>query len=156
MDESRFARTACTALSSMVMNSLAWAMEIGSESTGYRDSSARRVSSGPTNVTGMPKRRAAWIAPSISGLGARSVPIASRAMTPGIGRLFGFLDFQYFASLIVAALRACAVRHLAFVTIRALGERDAAQGIVRAPGCSAALGVPPFRIGHWSPFSCEL
>src|SRR6185437_10740631 len=78
-----------------------------------------------------------------------SVPIASRAMTPGIGRLFGFLNFQYFASLIVAALRACAMRHLAFVAIRALGKRDATQGIVRAPGSSAALGVPPFWIGHW-------
>ena len=30
------------------------------------------------------KRRAAWIAPSTSGLGARSEPIASRAMTPGM------------------------------------------------------------------------
>jgi hypothetical protein len=37
-------------------------------------------------------------------------------------RLAGFLDFQYFAALIVTALRAGAVRHFLFVTVGALRE----------------------------------
>src|SRR2546423_5547375 len=156
MDESRLERTACMALSSMVMNSLAWVMEMGSDRAAEcRESSARSVSSGPTKVTGMPKRRAAWIAPSISGLGARSVPIASRAMTPGMAWLRRFLHFQDFASLVVPALRACAVRQLAFVAIRTLGGGDAGQGIMSAAGRGAALGVPPFGIRHGNPY-CKL
>src|SRR5213082_2939030 len=115
-------------------------MEIGSErAKGWRNISARSVSCGPTNVTGIPKRRAAWIAPSTSGLGARSEPIASTAMTPGMERLFSFLHFQNFAALIVTAFGAGAVRQFALVTIWALGERARGQRIVRAASAGAAL-----------------
>src|SRR5450631_3329604 len=66
----------------------------------------------------------------------------------GSGMLAGFLDIENFATLVVAALRASAVRQLAFVTIRAFGERPARECIVGTPGAGALLGVPPFWIGH--------
>jgi hypothetical protein len=63
----------------------------------------------------------------------------------GLLRLYG----NDFAAFVMTTLRASAVRHLALVTIRALGERVAGQVIVRAPGCGAALGVTAFRICHF-------
>src|SRR5947207_14611705 len=117
-------------------------MEIGSErAKGWRNISARSVSCGPINLTGIPNRRAAWIAPSTSGLGARSEPIASRAMTPGMEWLFGFLHFEYFSPLIVTALGTRAMSQFSLVTIRTLGNRPRRPEIVGATGAGALLGV---------------
>src|SRR5258708_2911689 len=97
------------------------------------------------------------MAPSISGLGARSEPIASSAITLGMFdehdfQLAGFFDFEDVASLVGAALGAGAMRHLLLVAIRALGKRVAFEGIVRAPRRGALLGVSSFWIGHVSKF----
>jgi hypothetical protein len=93
------------------------------------------------------------MAPSTSGFGARSEPIASRAITVGIdlsvrasyrtervGTYAGtksrarktvprnsaalslLFHFDHFTALIMTALRAGAMRHLALVTVGALGE----------------------------------
>jgi hypothetical protein len=48
--------------------------------------------------------------------------------------LAGFFNIEDFASLIVAALGASAMRHLLLVTVRALGEAVAFQCVMRAPG----------------------
>ena len=65
-----------------------------------------------------------------------------------VENLAGLFDFQNLAALIVAAFGAGAMWHFALVTIWALGERVAAQRVVRAPGCGALLRVSPFWIGH--------
>src|SRR6266576_7357743 len=120
------------------------------------------------------------MAPSISGLGARSEPIASTTMVTGSplprsrfseenaarasalrrlsimrerpfflrGRralckggpsfsggadgLLGF-DRDHFATLLLPTLRTSAVRHLALVTVGALGERLTGQMVMSAP-----------------------
>src|SRR5262245_19339015 len=64
--------------------------------------------------------------------------------------LLGGLDFQDFAPLVVSALRAGAVRHLALVAIRALGERVAAQRIMRAAPRGTGFRVSSFWIRHSS------
>jgi hypothetical protein len=69
-------------------------------------------------------------------------------MTVGNAQALLRLDFDDFAPLVVAALRAGAVRELAFVAIRALGERARGQEIMRTPARAARLGVSPFRIRH--------
>src|ERR1700758_1594198 len=149
MEESRLARIA-SPLSSMVMYSLAWTISIGRRAAAeWRSSSALTIASGPTSTTRTPYWRAAWIAPSISGLGARSEPIASSAMTLGmVYELAGFFDVENFASLIVSALGAGAVRHFLFVTVGALGKAMALQSIVGAPRGGALLGVATFWIRH--------
>jgi hypothetical protein len=87
MEESRLARIAST-LSSMVMCSLAWTISMGSRAAEeWRSSSALTTASGPTSSTRTPYWRDASIAPSISGLGARSEPIASSAITLGMASL---------------------------------------------------------------------
>ena len=63
-------------------------------------------------------------------------------------RLAGFFDVQDFTALIVTALGAGAVRHLALVTVGALGERVAFQCIVGTTSAGARFGVSPFRIWH--------
>jgi hypothetical protein len=63
-------------------------------------------------------------------------------------RLTGFFDVENFASLIVAALGAGAMRHFFLVAVGALGKGVAFEGIVRAPGGGALLGVSPFWIRH--------
>ena len=67
----------------------------------------------------------------------------------GLLRVYG----NYFAAFVMTTLRASAVRHLALVTIRALGERVAGQVVVRAPGGGAALRVTSFRICHSKPLN---
>jgi hypothetical protein len=67
-------------------------------------------------------------------------------------QLAGFFDFEDVASLVGAALGAGAMRHLLLVAIGALGKRMAFEGIVRAPGRGALLGVSSFWIGHVSKF----
>jgi hypothetical protein len=58
------------------------------------------------------------------------------------------LYFDDFTSLVVAALGASAMRELALVAVRALGERARGQEIVGAPLGGASLGVSPFWIWH--------
>ncbi len=62
--------------------------------------------------------------------------------------LLRLLDVQNFTVLVVAALRACPVRHLLLVTIRALRTGVRSQEIVCAADGGAALGVAPFWIWH--------
>jgi hypothetical protein len=50
------------------------------------------------------------------------------------GELAGFFHVENFASLIVSALGAGAVRHFFLVTVGALGKAVAFEGIVGAPG----------------------
>jgi hypothetical protein len=52
-------------------------------------------------------------------------------------RLAGFFNVQNFAAFVVSALGASAVRHLALMTVGALGERVAFQCIMRAPDAGA-------------------
>jgi len=68
-----------------------------------------------------------------------------------VGRLAGFFDFHYFAPFVIPALGAGAMRHLLLVAVRALGQRVLRQGVVRAPGRTAFLGVSPFWIRHEIP-----
>ena len=63
-------------------------------------------------------------------------------------RLAGFFDVQNFTALIVTALGAGAMRHLALVAVGALGERVAFQCVVRATSAGARFGVSPFWIWH--------
>src|SRR5262249_31346294 len=131
------------------------------------------------------------MAPSTSGFGARSEPMASTAITVFICRLGtsvlapqsrgartrfeqrrtafaegtvsdllypaasrrnvclpSLFDFNDLAPLVIAALRADAMRHLRLVTVGALGCRARGQEIVRATSRSAPFGVSPFRICH--------
>jgi hypothetical protein len=62
--------------------------------------------------------------------------------------LAGFFDFENFASFIVAALAAGAMRHLFLVTVWALGQAVAFQCVVGASGGRAFLGVSAFWIRH--------
>jgi hypothetical protein len=62
--------------------------------------------------------------------------------------LAGFPDVENFASLIVAAFGASAMRHFLLVAVRALGQGVTFQGIVCAPCRRALLGMSPFRIRH--------
>src|SRR5581483_1233754 len=108
----------------------------------WRSSSGRSWASRPTSSTRTPYWRAARMAPSTSGLGARSEPMASRAMALAIyAGLGGFFDVENFASLVVAALRAGAVRHLLFMTVGTLGERMAFDRIMRAAIATACFGM---------------
>ena len=66
----------------------------------------------------------------------------------GVYELAGFFDVEDFASLIVTALGAGAVRHLLLVTVGALGKGMAFQSVMGAPGGSALLGVSTFWIRH--------
>ena len=66
-------------------------------------------------------------------------------------RLAGFFDVQNFAALVVSALGAGAVRHLALVTIGALGERVALESVVCAADAGASFRVSPFWIRHSIP-----
>jgi hypothetical protein len=63
------------------------------------------------------------------------------------GALF-FRDFNYFAALVLAAMRTGAMRKLRFVAIGALGVAEHAQMIVSPPGGSTLLGVSSFWIRH--------
>ena len=70
----------------------------------------------------------------------------------GVFGLAGFFNIEDFASFIVTALGAGAVRHLFLVAVGALGKAVRLQRIVSAPGGGAFLGVSPFRIRHDSKF----
>ena len=63
-----------------------------------------------------------------------------------LGRLG--LGVNHFAAVVVAALRTRPVGQLLFVAIRAFGQRQRMQMVVRAAGRCAPLRVSSFRIGH--------
>jgi hypothetical protein len=63
-------------------------------------------------------------------------------------KLAGFLNVEDFASLIVSALGAGAVRHFFLVTVGALGKAVGLEGIVGTPGRSALLRMTTFWIRH--------
>src|SRR5438552_3415091 len=100
---------------------------------GCNANSARNCSCGPTSSTSTWWCLEARIAPSTSGLGALSVPIASTAMMVGMGGcgiviqigavakgLALLLDFYHFAPFVISTFGACAMWHLLLMTIGAL------------------------------------
>jgi hypothetical protein len=64
------------------------------------------------------------------------------------GRLFLIFHFDDFASLVITALGARAMRHLRLMTIGALRSRVRSEKVMRAPGRRTPLGMSPFRICH--------
>jgi hypothetical protein len=66
-------------------------------------------------------------------------------------KLTGFFDVQDFATLVVSALGASAVRHLALVAVGALGERVTLECVVSATDAGAPFRVSPFWIRHSIP-----
>jgi hypothetical protein len=58
-------------------------------------------------------------------------------------------DFDYFAALILSAVRAHAVGELLLVAVGALGETHFLEGIVSAAFAGACGGVSTFRIRHF-------
>src|SRR5215212_4112680 len=113
-------------------------------------------------MTPTPKSRAAASAPSISGCGARSLPIASTTTRPvGLNcpikevsrrprpRRSGFLlDLQHLSAVVEAALRADAVRLARLLAVLAQDGLRRAQRVVRAALARARLGMASFRIRH--------
>src|ERR671939_134665 len=103
-------------------------------------------------MTPTPKSRAAASAPSISGCGARSLPIASTTTRPVVwgclikevppagARLRFLLDLQHLAPVVVAALRADAVRLARLLAVLAQDGLRRAQRVVRAAMARARLG----------------
>ena len=65
-----------------------------------------------------------------------------------------FFGHKDVAALVGPALFACAVRELALMAVRALGEAGGGQEVVAAALRSPLLGVAPFWIRHCSiPFN---
>src|SRR5271165_4113166 len=106
------------------------------------------------------------MAPSTSGFGARSEPIASMAIVVGMlaynvvtsttghedpWLAGGFLLLDDFAALIVTALGAGAMWQLALVAIRTIRQRLCRQMIVGAALRRSGLRMPPFWIRHVKP-----
>jgi len=71
-------------------------------------------------------------------------------------RLAGFFDVQNFTALVVSALGTGAVRHLALVTVGALGERVALECVVSASDAGSPFRVSPFWIWHSIPLYFNL
>src|SRR5215208_3780108 len=109
-------------------------------------------------MTPTPKSRAAASAPSISGCGAPSLPIASTTTLPvGVAclirrgsrrRLRLLFDLQHLPAVVVTALRADAVRHARLLAVLAQDGLRRAQGVVRTALARARLGMASFRIRH--------
>ncbi len=97
----------------------------------------------PTSRIRWPSSRAARIAPSTSGTGALSPPIASTAMVTirSVRILLTPCRFDDLAALVLAAARAHAVRQLRFVAVRAFRMRRA---------CAARRGRGDSGCAHWS------
>jgi hypothetical protein len=62
--------------------------------------------------------------------------------------LLAFFDFDDFATLVIATLRAGAMGHLLPVAVRALGERVGCEVVMGAAVAGAGFGVSPFWIRH--------
>src|SRR5579885_1415904 len=140
---SRLLRTARAALSSMVTCSLACRIS--------RASSRRTTSSLPTRMTLTPRVLAARTAPSTSDVGALSPPMASTAMVTmtGPGDLF-LRDFDDFAPLVLAAMRADPVRQFGLVAVGTFRQAGGLQAVMGPAVLSAPVGVTSFRIRHAS------
>ena len=114
---SRLVRTALVG-SSMVTFSLACTTSIGrSSQSSYVENSCRTRSSWPTRMTFTPNCRAARTAPSTSAFGAWSPPIASNATVSIWEPELLLCDFDYFAALVLPAVRAHAVRQFGLVAV---------------------------------------
>jgi len=59
-------------------------------------------------------------------------------------------NFDYFTALVLSAMRAHTVWQLGLMAVGTLGEARSFQGVVRAAGTGALLGVSTFRIRHIS------
>jgi hypothetical protein len=59
------------------------------------------------------------------------------------------LDFDYFASLVLAAVRANPVGQFGLVAVRTFRQAGRLQRIVRAAAVRPPLGVSTFRIRHF-------
>jgi hypothetical protein len=57
-------------------------------------------------------------------------------------------DFDHFPALILTAVGAHTMRQLGLVAVGTLGESRSLQGVMRAAGAGALLGVSTFRIRH--------
>src|SRR5215213_1252861 len=160
MELLRLRRTAVATASSIEMNSGASTNQMPlspSLRQPQRRSSLTTTSVWPTSITPTPKSRAAASAPSISGCGARSLPIASTTTLPvrlvcvikgapyALSLLLNLYDF---AAVVVAALLADAVRHARLLAVLAENRLRRAQRVVRAALARARFGVASFRIRH--------
>ena len=124
MEESRLARIAST-LSSMVMYSLAWTISMGRRAAGgWRSSSALTIGfradqqhAHAVLTCGMDRALNLRL-----GRAVRTHRIQRDHARHGVVKLAGFFDVEDFASLIVSALRAGAVRHFLLVTVGTLGK----------------------------------
>src|SRR5262245_39069189 len=97
---------------------------------------------GPTSTTPRSRCRAAASAPSTTFAGAKSPPMASTATQT---RLF-LVNGARLTAAVVAAVRAHAMRLLRLVAVRALGEPDLLQRVMRAALGRPRLGVSSFGI----------
>ena len=147
MEESRLARIAST-LSSMVMNSLAWTISMG-----RRAAAEWRSSSALTTVLRADQQHAQAVL-TRREYGALNLRLGSAVRTHriqrdharhGVYELAGFFHVEDFASLIVTAFGAGAMRHFFLVTVGALGKavapsvRRGRAGLKCASGSVAVL-----------------
>src|ERR1700691_5407817 len=126
-EESFFLRTLAAGSSSMAMTSV--------QGTTSSPRGSPSSSGTPTRMTDSPRSSTAARAPAMISLGAKSPPIASRAM----GRL-NLVDLYGDATLVPATVGADDVRQL---RRRALGA-DAARGAIKGPvrrAAAAGLGL---------------
>jgi len=87
---------------------------------------------------------------------ARVIPTL-RENRERVSRIYLLLfNLNYFAALVLAAVRTGTVRTHLLMTIRAFGKLRCFQRIVRAAGGSAALRVSTFGIRHASIFSLKV
>src|SRR6266566_2801002 len=111
-------------------------------------------------MTLTPRVLAARIAPSTSGLGAWSAPMASTAivtiMEGGLPQPLFLGHFDHFTSMILPAMGTDAVGKTIFVTGRTFGKRGPLQMIVGAALSPARGGVSSFRIRHSSIISFSI
>src|SRR5580704_11433364 len=142
-EESFFLRMLAAGSSSMAMTSLQ-----GKTSS---PSGSPSMSGTPTRITESPSSSTALRAPAMISLGAKSPPIASRAM----GRV-NLVDLYGDATLVPATVGADDVRQLRGRALRADAARRALQGPV---GRTAASGLGfaglALRDGHRSSLSVE-
>src|SRR5579863_4572191 len=142
-EESFFFRTLAAGSSSMAMTSV--------QGNTSRPRGSPSSSGTPTRMTESPSSSTAARAPAMISFGAKSPPIASRAM----GRL-NLVDLYGDATLVPAAVRAHDVGQLRGRALRADAARRALQGPIRR---SAATGLGfaglALRDGHRSSLSVE-
>ncbi len=147
------------------MNSMPWSPCLRQP---QRRNSGSTRSGWPTSMMPTLRSRAAASAPSISGCGARSLPIASTTTLPVSWRACFILvrvqlkvsrestwkalcfrpHANHFAAFVVAALRAHAMRHARLLTVRAGHGLRGAQRVMRAAFAGTRFRVSSFGIRH--------